>query len=56
MNKRNIEGKIAKIKKDFHKEMAKLSIEEKIKIVRRLQEIDYSIKPEEWKKKMIWRV
>ena len=41
-------------KSKFHKSMANLPIEEKLKIVAVLQRIDYSIKPAVWKKRMMW--
>ena len=41
-------------KRKFHKAMADLPIEEKVKIVAALQRIDYSIKPAAWKKRMMW--
>jgi len=42
-------------KKKFHKAMANLPIEEKIRMVAALQRIDYSIKPAGWKKRMMWK-
>ncbi len=41
-------------KRKFHRAMAKLPIEEKIKMVAALQRIDYSIKPAAWKKRLMW--
>ena len=41
-------------KRKFHKSMANLPIEEKLKIVAVLQRIDYSIRPAGWKKRMMW--
>lgn len=41
-------------KRNFHKAMANLPIEEKIKAVAALQRIDYSIRPAVWKKRMMW--
>ncbi|MDO8803546.1 MAG: hypothetical protein Q7R35_03865 [Elusimicrobiota bacterium] len=41
-------------KRKFHKAMANLPIEEKVKMVASLQRIDYSIKPAAWKKRMMW--
>ena len=41
-------------KRNFHKALANLPIEEKIKAVAALQRIDYSIKPAAWKKRMMW--
>ena len=42
-------------KRKFHKAMANLPIEEKVKMVAALQRIDYSIKPAAWKKRMRWK-
>ena len=42
-------------KRKFHKAMANLPIGEKLKMVAALQRIDYSIKPAEWKKRMMWK-
>ncbi|MBU2572868.1 MAG: hypothetical protein KKH28_02170 [Elusimicrobia bacterium] len=41
-------------KKEFHKAVANLPIKEKLRIVAALQRIDYSIKPEKWKRLMMW--
>lgn len=40
----------------FHKELAKLSFEEKMKILVRLQKIANTIQPSLKKKKMIWKI
>ncbi len=44
------------IKEDFHKKLASLPIEKKIKIVMDLQKIDYQLKPLTWKKRMMWKI
>lgn len=45
-----------KEKKLFHKELAKLSFEEKIKILVRLQKIAQAIQPSSKKKQMVWKI
>jgi len=45
-----------KEKELFHKELAKLSFEEKIKILVRLQKIAQAIQPPSKKKQMVWKI
>ncbi|NOR21809.1 MAG: hypothetical protein GQ476_03835 [Candidatus Aminicenantes bacterium] len=45
-----------KEKELFHKELAKLSFEEKIKILVRLQKIAQAIQPSSKKKQMVWKI
>jgi len=40
----------------FHKERAKLSFEEKIRILVRLQKIAQTIQPSSKKKQMVWKI
>ncbi|MBA7651973.1 hypothetical protein ES703_59802 [subsurface metagenome] len=51
----NIEN-LFKEKELFHKELAILSFEEKIKILVRLQKIAQAIQPSSKKKQMIWKI
>jgi len=45
-----------KEKELFHKELAKLSFEEKIKKLVRLQKIAHNIHPSSKKKQMVWKI
>ena len=45
-----------KEKELFHKELAKLSFEEKIKTLVRLQKIAQTIQPLSKKKQMVWKI
>jgi hypothetical protein len=48
--------KIFAAKKEFHKQRAKMPIEEKIKILIELQKIGKKANPEKTKNKRIWKV
>lgn len=58
-NKNQSRTKIENLFKEkelFHKELAKLSFEEKIKILVRLQKIAQTIQPSSKKKQMVWKI
>jgi len=53
-NKTITRGELFKAKKKFHKEQARMSFEEKIAILVRLQKISSAIRPAE--NKVVWKI
>jgi hypothetical protein len=53
---RDLTEKIFESKKEFHKEKAKLPVEEKIRILIELQKIAIEANPDKAKGKRVWKI